>query len=50
MHLGLIENPTYEKQFHIIEGLMQQADEIINCGDEHTGKKIKEKATWYKTK
>ena len=22
-----------EKQFHIIEGLMQNADEIINCGD-----------------
>ncbi|MGJ1012314.1 DNA topoisomerase 3 [Bacteroides salyersiae] len=31
--IKLIENPTYEKQFHIIEGLMQQADEIINCGD-----------------
>ena len=31
--IKLIENTTYEKQFHIIEGLMQQADEIINCGD-----------------
>ncbi len=31
--IKLIENPTYEKQFHIIEGLMQKADEIINCGD-----------------
>lgn len=31
--IKLIENPTYEKQFHIIERLMQQADEIINCGD-----------------
>ncbi len=31
--IKLISNPTYEKQFHIIEGLMQRADEIINCGD-----------------
>lgn len=31
--IKLIENPTYEKQFHTIEGLMQNADEIINCGD-----------------
>lgn len=31
--IKLIENPTYEKQFHIIEKLMQEADEIINCGD-----------------
>lgn len=31
--IKLISNPTYEKQFHTIEGLMQQADEIINCGD-----------------
>ena len=31
--IKLIENPTYERQFHIIEGLMQNADEIINCGD-----------------
>jgi DNA topoisomerase-3 len=32
--IKLIEhNATYEKQFHIIEGLMQKADMIINCGD-----------------
>ncbi|WP_321478552.1 DNA topoisomerase 3 [uncultured Bacteroides sp.] len=31
--IKLISNPTYEKQFHIIEKLMQAADEIINCGD-----------------
>ena len=32
--IKLIENnPTYEKQFRVIEKLMQQADEIINCGD-----------------
>ncbi|MBQ8224531.1 MAG: DNA topoisomerase 3 [Bacteroides sp.] len=31
--IKLISNPTYEKQFHTIEGLMQQADLIINCGD-----------------
>ncbi|MBQ8672736.1 MAG: DNA topoisomerase 3 [Bacteroides sp.] len=31
--IKLISNPTYEKQFRIIEGLMQQADMIINCGD-----------------
>ena len=31
--IKLIENPTYERQFHVIEGLMQNADEIINCGD-----------------
>ncbi|MDR0937824.1 MAG: DNA topoisomerase 3 [Mediterranea sp.] len=31
--IKLIDNPTYERQFHIIEGLMRQADEIINCGD-----------------
>ena len=31
--IKLIENPTYEKQFHIIERLMKAADEIINCGD-----------------
>lgn len=31
--IKLIENPTYEKQFRIIEGLMKEADEIINCGD-----------------
>ncbi|MBR6538669.1 MAG: DNA topoisomerase 3 [Bacteroides sp.] len=31
--IKLISNPTYEKQFRIIEGLMQQAEMIINCGD-----------------
>ena len=31
--IKLIENKTYEKQFHIIEGLMQKADGIVNCGD-----------------
>ena len=27
------KNPTYEKQFKVIESLFQKADEIINCGD-----------------
>lgn len=31
--IKLINDPGIEKQFYIIEGLMQQADEIINCGD-----------------
>lgn len=31
--IKLINDPGIEKQFHIIEGLIQQADEIINCGD-----------------
>ena len=31
--IKLISNPTYEKQFHTIENLMQKADQIINCGD-----------------
>ena len=31
--IKLIANDTYEKQFHVIEGLMQKADMIINCGD-----------------
>ena len=31
--IKLISNATYEKQFHIIEVLMQQADMIVNCGD-----------------
>ncbi|MDR0976893.1 MAG: DNA topoisomerase III, partial [Prevotellaceae bacterium] len=31
--IKLIDNPTYEKQFHTIERLMQQADLIVNCGD-----------------
>ena len=31
--IKLINDTGIEKQFHIIEGLMQQADRIINCGD-----------------
>ena len=31
--IKLIENTTYQKQFRIIEGLMQKAEGIINCGD-----------------
>lgn len=31
--IKLIGNPSYEKQFRVIEELMQKADEIINCGD-----------------
>ena len=31
--IKLIGNPTYERQFHTIENLMQHADMIINCGD-----------------
>lgn len=31
--IKLISDPGIEKQFHIIEGLMQKADMIINCGD-----------------
>ena len=31
--IKLISNPTYEKQFHTMEALMQKADMIINCGD-----------------
>ena len=31
--IKLIDNPTYERQFRVIEGLMQKADMIINCGD-----------------
>ncbi len=31
--IKLIDNKTYEKQFHTIETLMQKADSIINCGD-----------------
>lgn len=31
--IKLIKNKTYEKQFHTIEKLMQNADSIINCGD-----------------
>ena len=31
--IKLINDPGIEKQFRIIEGLMQKADMIINCGD-----------------
>jgi DNA topoisomerase-3 len=31
--IKLKQDKGIEKQFHIIEGLMQNADEIINCGD-----------------
>ena len=31
--IKLIPNQGYEKQFHVIERLMQAADSIINCGD-----------------
>lgn len=31
--IKLKQDKGVEKQFHIIEGLMQNADEIINCGD-----------------
>ena len=31
--IKLIENPTYEQQFRIIEGLMRDAEMVINCGD-----------------
>ena len=31
--IKLINDKGIEKQFHIIEDLMQKADEIINCGD-----------------
>ncbi len=31
--IKLINNPSYEEQFHIIESLMQKAEMVINCGD-----------------
>ena len=31
--IKLINDPGIEKQFHIIESLMQKADMIVNCGD-----------------
>ena len=31
--IKLIENPTYEQQFRIIERLMRDAEMVINCGD-----------------
>jgi DNA topoisomerase-3 len=31
--IKLIDNPAYQKQFNILETLIQQAEEVINCGD-----------------
>mgnify|MGYP002623474911 CR=1 FL=1 len=31
--IKLIDNPTYKKQFQVIESLFQKADAIVNCGD-----------------
>ena len=31
--IKIIDNPSYEQQFKIIEGLMQNAEMVINCGD-----------------
>ena len=31
--IKLIDNPTYQKQFGILEKLIQKADKVINCGD-----------------
>lgn len=31
--IKLIDTPSIQKQFHIIETLMQKADRIVNCGD-----------------
>ena len=31
--IKLIDSPSIKKQFGIIEGLMQKADRIVNCGD-----------------
>ena len=31
--IKLIDDPGIKKQFHIIENLMQKAEEIVNCGD-----------------
>jgi DNA topoisomerase-3 len=31
--IKLIQNPTYEQQFKIIESLMKDAQMVINCGD-----------------
>lgn len=31
--IKLIENESYKKQFAVIEKLISQADEVINCGD-----------------
>ena len=31
--IKLIDNPSYQKQFKTIEALIQNAEEVINCGD-----------------
>ncbi|MDR1224028.1 MAG: DNA topoisomerase 3 [Tannerella sp.] len=31
--IKLIDNPSYRKQFKILETLIQHAEEVINCGD-----------------
>lgn len=31
--IKLIDNPTYEKQFRVIESLLKSAGEVVNCGD-----------------
>lgn len=31
--IKLIDNPSYQKQFKTLETLIQNADEVINCGD-----------------
>jgi DNA topoisomerase-3 len=31
--IKLIDNPAYRKQFNILESLIQNAEEVINCGD-----------------
>ena len=31
--IKLIDNPTYLKQFSIVEKLIREADEVVNCGD-----------------
>ncbi|MCM1110777.1 MAG: DNA topoisomerase 3 [Clostridium sp.] len=31
--IKLIDNESYERQFHVIESLIGEAEEIINCGD-----------------
>ncbi len=31
--IKLIDNPSYRKQFKVLEALIQNAEEVINCGD-----------------
>ena len=31
--IKLIENDSYKRQFNVISSLIEQCDEIINCGD-----------------